>query len=87
MATVPHNARISGANWPRSSTTSTPKKTCKYAKDNVYIPEGMYISKGKYIEYAKDSMYFAEGKCGKYAMVNTSAKKEHNEPLTKEDNV
>ena len=37
-----------------------PKKTCEHTKDGVYIAKVMCISKGKYIEYARDGMYIAE---------------------------
>ncbi len=59
-ATVPRNVRISSTNMPRLSTVSTPKKACKHTKDGVYIAKVMYVTKGKYIEYAKDGMYVAD---------------------------
>ena len=66
--TVPRNTRISGANTPRSSTASTPKKACKHPEDGVYFTKVMYIAKGKYIEYAKDGMYVAKSKHSEYAV-------------------
>ena len=45
--TVPCNATIHGANTPRLSTVSMPKKACKHAKDDVYNANGMYVAKGK----------------------------------------
>ena len=73
--TLPHNARISCPNMPRSNTASTPKKACKHTKGGVYIVKVMHIAKGKYIEYkyAKDGMcmpygmYVLEDKYIKYA--------------------
>ncbi len=41
---------------------STRKKACKHTKDGVYIAKVMYVTKGKYIEYAKDGMYVAVSK-------------------------
>ena len=49
MMTVPPNATISGANIPRLSTASMPKKACKHAKDSVYTANSMYVAKGKYL--------------------------------------
>ena len=67
-ATVPRNARISSTNMPRLSTVSTPKKACKHTKDGVYIAKVMYVTKGKYIEYAKDGMYVADSEHSEYAV-------------------
>jgi hypothetical protein len=67
-ATVPRNARISSTNMPRLSTVSTPKKACKHTKDGVYIAKVMYVTIGKYIEYAKDGMYVADSKHSEYAV-------------------
>ncbi len=50
----------------------------------MYIAKGVYITKGKYIEYAKDIMYVAEGKYDKYAKECASFKESLNKPLTKE---
>jgi hypothetical protein len=49
----------------------------------VYITKGMYVAKGKYIEYAKVVPYIAEGEYGEYAKEDTSVKEGHNEPLAK----
>ncbi len=71
-ATVPRNARISSTNMPRLSTVSTPKKACKHTKDGVYIAKVMYVTKGKYNEYAKDGMYVADSKHSEYAVRHVS---------------
>jgi hypothetical protein len=55
----------------------------KYAKDSMYIAKSMYVTKGKYIEYAKDSVYHAKGKYGEYALEAASVKEGHNKPLAK----
>ena len=66
--TLPHNARISGANTPRSSTASTLKKACKHTKCGMYITKFMYAAKGKYIEYAEDGMHVAKSEHSEYAI-------------------
>ena len=38
----------------------------EYAKDRLYIAKGVYVTKGKYIEYAKEVVYVAKGKYGEY---------------------
>jgi hypothetical protein len=60
---------ISGANTLRSSTASTPKKTCEHTKDGVYIAKVMYVAKGEYSEYAKDGMYIADSKHNSFTVV------------------
>jgi hypothetical protein len=52
----------------RSSTASTPKKTCKHTKGSVYIAKVMYIAKGKCIEYTKDGINAAKSEHSEYAM-------------------
>jgi hypothetical protein len=47
---------------------STPKKLCKHTKDGVYIAKVIYVTKGKYIEYAKDGMYVANSEHSEYAV-------------------
>ncbi len=47
------------------------------------ISKGVYVAKGKYIEYAKDVMYIAEGEYGEYAKEDASVEEGHNEPLAK----
>jgi hypothetical protein len=55
----------------------------KYTKDSVYIAKGMHVTKGKYIENAKDGVYIAEGKYGKYAKEDASVEEGHNGLLPK----
>jgi hypothetical protein len=52
----------------------------------MYIAKGVYVTKGKYIEYAKDLMYIAKGKYGKYAKEDASVEEGHNKPLAKKGN-
>ncbi len=52
----------------RSSTASTPKKTCEHTEGGVYITKVMHIAKGKYIECATDGIRAAKGKHSEYAM-------------------
>jgi hypothetical protein len=58
----------------------------EYTRDGVYVAGGMYIAKGKYIEYAKDGVYVAEGEYGKHAKENASVKEGNNVPFVKDGN-
>jgi hypothetical protein len=64
----------SGASMLRLSMESTPKTTCKYVQDS------MYIAKGKYGKYAKEDASVKEGH-------NKPLSKEgDNKPLAKDGN-
>jgi hypothetical protein len=59
---------------------------CKYAEVEYgkYAKDGMYITKGKYIECAKDGVYDTKGRYGEYAKEAASVEEGHNKPLAKE---
>ncbi len=63
-----HALWINCANTLRSSTASTPKKTCEHTKGGVYITKVLHIAKGKYIECTTDGISTAKGKHSEYAM-------------------
>jgi hypothetical protein len=62
----------------RLGTASTPKTTCEYVQD------GVYVAKGEYSEYAEDEVYVAKGEYSKNAEEDASVEEGHNEPLAKE---
>ncbi len=61
-------------------TARTPKTTCKYAQ------EGVYVAKGKYSKYAEDGVYSVKGKYSRNMEEDASVEEGHNEPLAKEGN-
>ena len=53
---------------PKASTLSTPKMACTLPKaSTMSMPCGMNVLEAEYIEYAKDVVYVTKGKYGEYA--------------------